>query len=151
MFTFAQDGNVLWPVKLVVRTADGEDPGEAEVKFLFRIFTRAERKAREQSMRGALGALRAANGDVDFAKAEENLRTLEDQAEADLRERVLGWRGIVGADGAELAFTPALRDALLNDEAHYARIAAGLNEASLGARAKNSSPGPAGSQAPGRK
>jgi len=150
MFSFANEGKVWWRVNLVARDASGGDPTEAPVSILYRIYTRKELKARERKLlEMPLANLRAAKDAAAVQAAVQEYETLEAGNDAELRERVVGWRDIVTASGDQLPFTQEALDALLNDEAQYPRIAAGLVEASKGARAKNSSPGAAGSQAPG--
>lgn len=149
MFTFANENKVWWKVNLVARNASGE-VADAPVMVLYRLFTRAELKKREKRMQTALGKLRVAKVDADMEAATAEFEAIEEQSTADLIDRVCDWRDIVDADNAALAFSPDMLKALLNDPPQYERIAAGLLEASRGARAKNSSPGPAGSAAPGQ-
>jgi hypothetical protein len=151
MFKFAQDGKVYWPVNLVAfDAAEGAEPVDVKVAFLFKRYTRTELRAREKLLEKPMALLRVAKTEEEISTALDTLNELNDKADADMADRVLGWRGVFDIAGKPLEFSPEVLAALLDDEAQYKRIAAGLNEASRGAKAKNSSPGPAGSPAPGQ-
>ena len=151
MFQFANEGKVWWKINLVARNEVTGDVEDAPVMMLYRIFTRAELKQREKRLQAALGKLRTAKTDAEMQAATAEFDTIEQRNTADTIERVCDWRDIVsGADSTALPFSRESLKALLDDEAQYTRIASGLLEASRGARAKNSSPGPAGSQVPGQ-
>ena len=151
MFTFANENKVWWKVNLVARNEATGDVEDAPVMLLYLIFTRSELKQREKRLQAALGKLRTAKTDAEMQAAAAEFDTIEQRNTADTLDRVRDWRDIVsGADSTALQFSRESLKALLDDEAQYTRIASGLLEASRGARAKNSSPGPAGSAASGQ-
>ena len=141
MFQFANENKVWWRVNLVARNAETGDVEDSPVMLLYRIFSRSEIKQREKRLQAALSKLRAAKTETEMATATSQFDGIEERNAADLIDRVCDWRDISGADGAALPFTAAALKALLEDEAQYARISAGLLEASRGARVKNSLPG----------
>lgn len=141
MFDRAQQGECFWPVKLPKRTEAGgiED---VEVLVRYRIFTRSELQARRQALTEAAERLAAARsaGDADalqgFLADQDRVQA---QDERELRERIVGWKGIVVSEesGEELPFSEADRDWLLDDEPRFLALRKGLYEASRGAVAKN--------------
>ena len=149
MFTFAKEGKVWWRVNLIARDADGGDPREVPVRILYRIYTRAEMKLRERKLAGPLAKLRGSDVNA-IQDALKEAEALNERYDSDLAERICDWGDIAGADGEPLPFSRDALRALLDDDAQYTPLAAGLVEASKGARAKNSSPGLAGSRAPGQ-
>ena len=141
MFQLANEGKVWWRVNLVTRNAETGDVEDAPVMLLYKIFSRSDIKQREKRLQTALGKLRAAKTEAEMTTATSQFDGIEERNTADVLERVVDWRDISGTDGTALPFTAATLKALLEDEAQYARISAGLLEASRGARVKNSSPG----------
>lgn len=141
MFQLANEGKVWWRVNLVTRNAETGDVEDAPVMLLYKIFSRSDIKQREKRLQTALGKLRAAKTEAEMTTATSQFDGIEERNTADVLERVVDWRDISGSDGTALPFTAATLKALLEDEAQYARISAGLLEASRGARVKNSSPG----------
>lgn len=144
MFQLANENKVWWKVNLVVRNAETGDAEDAPVMLLYKIFARAELKQREKRMQAALSKLRTAKTEAEMQTATAQFDGIEERNTADVIERVCDWRDISAGDGSALPFTAAALKGLLDDEAQYARISAGLLEASRGARAKNSLPGLAG-------
>lgn len=165
MFTLAKNGIVWWRIDVPDRDDDGELV-ERPVRFQLLIRTRAElRQQRLDRMRDGATALGEAMqqltrartaADVESATAAvqaavDRIADTDAAAADDLAQRIVGWNAedITDADtGKPVAFTPELRDALLADEARYKALRRGLQEASEGARRKNSLPGRAGSPAP---
>lgn len=141
MFQFANENKVWWKVNLVVRNAETGDVEDSPVMLLYKIFARAELKQREKRLQAALSKLRAAKSEGEMLAATREFDAIEERNASDMIERVVGWRDISGPEGEALPFTREALKALLDDEAQYTRISAGLLEASRGARAKNSLPG----------
>jgi len=137
-FKHAKNNIVFWPVKLIERNPDGGEQSEKVVYIQYRIFGRSERKERERKTRAALSALTSAKPGEEFAAANVAVEKLKEEADADVCNRICGWRDLTDAAGQPLPFSAEALAELLEDEAHFDRIAAGLNEASRGARAKNS-------------
>lgn len=141
MFDRAQQGECFWPVKLPRRTEAGGIE-EVDVLIRYRIFTRSELRARRRQITEAAERLAAAKqgGEVEglptFITRQEEI---ESQDESELRERILGWRGILvsAESGEELPFSEADREWLLDDDARFLALRKGLYEASRGAVAKN--------------
>jgi len=159
MFTLANEGKVWWRVNLVARTEEDGEPKDVPVLILYRVYKRSELKARERAlnksvatMTKAVGEARGTTEDVEdiVTKSMREVETIEAETMNDLVARVCDWKQIIGPDGEPLKFSKALLKSLLEDEPQYQRVMAGLREASKGAHAKNSSPGPAGVLAPGQ-
>jgi hypothetical protein len=148
MFQFANEGKVWWRVNLVARDAEGGDPTDVPVFLLYRIYTRKELKERERKLKAPMAKLGQSKDEASMMSILREVEALDDKNAAELVERVHDWRDIGDGKGDPLKFSRERLKALLDDEAQYARISAGLLEASKGARAKNSSPGLAGSRAP---
>lgn len=144
MYKKAKEEKVYWPVTLLQRDAEGGEPVEAKVYILFRIYKRSERNERKRLLNEAFAKLTAAKPGEEFTAANAAVEAIKDQAEAEVVDRVCGWREYVDADGQPVPFTAAERDELLDDESNFERIKQALHDASTGARAKNSSPGAAG-------
>ncbi|MBR0346036.1 MAG: hypothetical protein IJI03_12340 [Rudaea sp.] len=145
MFKFAKNGNVYWPVNLLERDPNGGETKEQPVFLLLRLYSRTERKARATKLRDATTRLLSSTpGSAEMTAINLELEKMREDADNDVAQRVLGWRDVGGDDGAPLPFTPENLADLLDDEAQFARVAAALDEASRGARAKNSLPGAAG-------
>lgn len=141
MFDRAQQGECFWPVKLPKRTEAGGIE-EVEVLVRYRIFTRSELKARRAQLTESAERLAQARSAGDMAALQGFMgdqEQMQAQDEQELRERIVGWKGIlVSADSdAELPFTEADRDWLLDDEPRFLALRKGLYEASRGAVAKN--------------
>lgn len=153
MIRLAASNVVWWRVDVPDRDDNGELV-EQPVRFRMRIFTREELRERAlaRARRGAADvgaamrrlvdarsseAVTASMADADAAIA----RMGEDEQVAleELRERVLGWNpeDVRDQHDQPVAFTPALLDALLDDEARFQALRAGLLAASRGARPKN--------------
>src|SRR5690606_20774406 len=147
------DNVVWWRVDVPDRDDNGELV-EQPVRFRLRIFTRDELRERAlaRARRGATDvgaamrrlidsrsseAVTASMADADAAIA----RMGEDEQVAleELRERVLDWNpeDVRDQNDQPVAFTSALLDALLADEARFQALRAGLLAASRGARPKN--------------
>lgn len=141
MFQFANENKVWWKVNLVVRNAETGDAEDSPVMLLYKIFARGELKQRDKRLQAALSKLRAAKSEGEMLAATREFDAIEERNASDMIERVVGWRDISGPEGEALPFTREALKALLDDEAQYTRINAGLLEASRGARAKNSLPG----------
>lgn len=112
-----------WPVS--VRTPDPDKPGAVVVEKYearFRALTRSRALVIEQAMR-------AAGSDAERSDREHDL----------LRETVVDLRGIEGADGEALAFTPLLLDQLIEFSWHRAGLYEAYAQAMRGeeARIKN--------------
>lgn len=141
MFDRAQQGECFWPVKLPKRTEAGGIE-EVEVLVRYRIFTRSELRARRRQITDAAEKLAAAkdSGEMEvlptFITRQEQM---ESQDEDELRERIVGWKGILvsAESGEELPFSEADREWLLDDEPRFQALRRGLYEASRGAIAKN--------------
>lgn len=166
MFNKARLGIVRWPVDLPdldnVDVATGEVP-TVRVPVEYQIYTRTELRDRRNqalgnvaaSVHGITSRLQAgekfdvnAELDAEFKKQAE----AEDASVAELRSRIKGW-GLRfklddGSDGGEVPCTPEYLDAVLEQTPWYEALRDGLTAASRGARAKNSSPGPAGTPEP---
>lgn len=162
MLRLTNSNEVWWRIDVPDRDDDGELVTR-KVRFRLRIFTRAELRERAvdrvrkagEAVAGAMRQMLAARTAEDIDAAHAALTTAADgMAEAaeldaaEVRDRIVGWNAedVTGEHGP-VPFTPELRDALLADEARFGALSAGLLEASQGARAKNSLPGPAGSRA----
>lgn len=163
MLKLSPTNEVWWRIDVPDRDDNGELVAQP-VRFRLRIYTRTELKARAAARIDAAGnalaeamrAMLSAKSQDDVAAAREAIDAAgqrlaeDDQVQADdLRARIVGWNAddITGEeDGQPVEFSEQLRDALLADEARFEALRAGLLEASRGARAKNSLPGPAGSR-----
>lgn len=150
MFRFATDGRVRWPLSIDQVQEDGTTVAQA-FGVQFTILTRDELRDREKRLQvynRQLTALYPADAakDSDELAAQRWELTEKRVAEDDdlLRGRVTGWDSIADQDGKAIAFSPAMLDALLASPLMRQTLLAGLIDASLGASAKNSSPGLAG-------
>lgn len=149
MFRTANLGRVWWPVELPQFADDGTTT-LATVLICYRVFTRAELKARRAEVDDAIGTpLReAAAAGTEVSQWAEVQRRLDVQEEADLAElraRIVDWkRVVVDATDEPVPFSAELRDQLLELKPYFKALRAGLQEASDGARTKNSLPGPGG-------
>lgn len=142
MYEFAPKRNVLWPVDMPQQSEDGSEAPPRRMLIRYKLLTRTELAARNAIIaRSLVGNL---TGVTDPNEAERIIAAAEQRAAANaeqLRERVLGWRD--PASGKAGDFTAEEREALLEDFPTFDALLRGLVEASEGARAKNSSPGPA--------
>lgn len=134
MFPFAPKGEIEWPVDL--------PRSDARVLIRFRRLTKTE--LRERNAQAAVLLADRLTPDTTAEQiaalvAQANARAVATDAE--LRERVLGWRD--PATGAAADFTPAELDALIEDRPTFEALLAALIECSEQGKAKNSSPGPA--------
>ena len=159
MFTLAEDNIVWWRVDMPGRNEDGE-LDTAPVRLQLRIYTRAELRERKSKrmtdsinpLSEALNRMMQAQDPAQLSAAtqglEERVNDLNETAEAEeaeVHERVLGWRA---EDLGGLEFSPEIRDRLLADDLRFNAIRQALEDASRGVRSKNSLPGPAGKPAP---
>lgn len=138
MFRFADLNRVVWPVEI----------GDATLRAVFNIYTRKELRARK---RRATEALVARLGDDGQPKTPDDLIALlevatdkEDDDEAQLHARVIGWYDVEDEEGKPLAFSTERLQALLDTDAGFKAFNRGLLEASQAGPSKNSLPGPAG-------
>ncbi|HZP85866.1 MAG TPA: hypothetical protein VFB54_03535 [Burkholderiales bacterium] len=144
-FRFAPKGEIWWPVKVPTIDEDG-NVGEGSFLVLYKIFTRAERKARKKKLAIALAAQSKKIESVqDFESLVNQAEADEKLAEAELIDRVRGWKGAIDdATGEDIQFSKTNLKRFLEVEVLHDRLAKGLDEASRLGGAKNSSPGPAG-------
>lgn len=139
MFEYAKGNICFWPVDLPQRMDDG-NVVPVPVLIQFALFTRDELKARRATITENARALAAYSH--TSAEAWEEMarmqRQSEDCQEADLRERLMGWKGIVKAGTEEeLPYSDELRDWLIADELRFEALNRALYEASRGAVRKN--------------
>jgi hypothetical protein len=122
MFRLAKNREVLWPIRVSVPIDGGVETAELSIRY--RLLTRSE-----------LAAL----GDRLKAATSEGESTVSLMGVLDglLSERITGWEGLAGEDGAPLAFTPEHLAAVLDVPYLREAIEAGLYAASRGALAKN--------------
>ena len=149
MFRFADKGTVFWPVTLRQTDEAGEEVVETTIHVAYEILTRKELRAREAQALQRLNvqAVRDARDADQLAELLDAAVKREDDDLEFLLGRVRDWRGIVDADGSELAFSRERLAALLEYDVFYKPVLAGLNEASRAGRAKNSLPGSGGTPA----
>lgn len=141
MFRRAQRNEVFWPVVLPDRQPDGTTQ-QTEIQVCFRIFTRAELKARKDRLQASAARVanaRAARAVDELESALADMKAINDADEAELRARIVDWKGVIVSeeDPSPLPFSPEDRDWLLTDEARYQALLRALYEASRGAVAKN--------------
>jgi hypothetical protein len=140
MFEFTEGNECFWPVKLPRRTEAGEIE-LCEVLVRYRIFTRKELAAKRNDAAKRVSqqladAIQAVDGQVARETALDELAQIDATTEAEVRERITGWKGIT-RNGEEMPFSADVLDLLLTDQARYEALRDGLYEASRGARAKN--------------
>lgn len=141
MFRRAQRNEVFWPVVLPDRQPDGTTQ-QTEIQVCFRIFNRAEFKARKERLQAIAARMAEARVARDLPAIQASLaemKAMQDDDEAELRDRLVDWKGVIVSeeDPSPLAFSPEDRDWLLSDEARYQILRSALYEASRGAVAKN--------------
>lgn len=150
MFVHANNGCVRWPVEVNQVQPDGSTTSVTIYVSYLRL-TRTEQRSRDEEIMAYSRDFRSsvpADGETDTdelrAKRVElsNERTKADDQR--LRERVKGWSNIGDVDGKPLAFTSQALEAFIDDSLLRDTLLTGLLEASVGAKAKNSSPGLAG-------
>ena len=140
MFRFADLGRVSVPVAI----------GEATIQVDFKVLTRKELRALQRQALTSVLASVDASRPTSEAEVQALVQTIEEQEArevSDLEERVMGWRGVVDADGAEVSFSPDRLSAMLAVPYIAEAFMRGLQQASREGPAKNSSPGPAGQPA----
>lgn len=139
MFDLIEGDECYWPVQLPRVNAEGEVE-DVQVLILYRRYTRAELRAirtdaAERATQALSDAMRAGDPAQRQASLDE-LQRVDAATEADVRSRILGWKGI-DYQGQPAPFSAELRDRLLAHEERYAALRNGLYEASRVARAKN--------------
>jgi hypothetical protein len=147
MFRLANLGVVQWPVQLPQPDGSGE---RATIFVSYAILTREELRDEQRryaaAYRGAVAALGAEPDQATLDRLESEGDARDAAALDMLRTRIKGWSGIEDDDGP-VAFAADKLDALLAYELYAQPLLTGLFDASRGALAKNSSPGPAGAAA----
>lgn len=150
MFRFATDGRVRWPLTIDQVQEDGATQAQG-FGVVYTILTRGElrdRESRLQAYTRALHALYPPEGQPDTADLAAQRAELTDKRVAEddtlLLERITGWDSIADQDGKDIPFSEKMLRAFLADALLRQTLLSGLIDASLGAPAKNSSPGLAG-------
>lgn len=150
MFVHANNGCVRWPVEVNQMQPDGSTT-TVTIYVTYLRLTRSEQRARDEEILTYSRAFRAlvpADGSADTDELRVQRVALSDsRTKADddrLRDRVKGWSNIGDLDGKPLAFSLAALEAFIDDSLLRDTLLSGLLEASVGAKAKNSSPGLAG-------
>lgn len=138
MYTFANSGLVWWPVSLSKADENTGEISVLRIPVLFKIRTRAERRARakkfSKSVLAKVGALKTPE---EIEKLSSALEKDQDDKESDLLERVKNWKTIIDENGDEFPFSDANLKVLLNHDEMYQAFAQGLEDASVGAKPKN--------------
>jgi hypothetical protein len=138
MFTYANSGLVWWPVSVSVANTDTGAVEDAKFLALFKIRTRAERRAADRSLQKSILSKTAnVTSADDIKKLTAELEKKQDTLEADLLERVRDFKQLLDTAGNEIAFTKETLQAMLATESLFNGFNRALNEASTGARAKN--------------
>lgn len=150
MFRFADKGEVLWPVPL----RQSDDSGEVQdvtVRVRYRLLPRKVLRARERLALSRLNvqAVREATTTEALAELLDEVTAREEADEALLLQHVTGWlaEDFCDADGQPVAFAPERLQAMLEFDAFFKPLMAGLHAASREGPAKNSKPGPGGTPA----
>jgi len=150
MFVHANNGCVRWPVEVNQVQPDGSTT-TVTIYITYQRLTRTEQRARDEEILAYSRDFRAlvpteASPDTDELRAKRvALSDARTKADDDrLRDRVKGWSNIGDLDGKPLPFTAAALEAFIDDSLLRDTLLSGLLEASVGAKAKNSSPGLAG-------
>lgn len=159
MFRYAPQGIVFWPITLTARNPDTGELIDGIAHVQYSLLSRNELKAREKRLTSALmSGLSSMNANAiagpnagDVQKLSEEVDKLTNEHDEELIAHVHGWKGITDANDKDLPFDEATLRAMLNDPLLYESFSLGLIAASKGAKAKNSSPGPAGTPARGQK
>lgn len=153
MFRFATDGRVRWPLTIDQVQDDGTTQAQS-FGVVYTILTRDELRDREQRLQAynrQLTQAYPAEGAADSAElADQRWKLTEKRVAEDdalLQARISGWDGIEDQDGHAIAFTPDMLRVFLANPLMRQTLLAGLIDASLGAPAKNSLPGLAGTPA----
>lgn len=145
MFELARERKVWWPVDLPNGIDEDDNVRTARVLVLFRIFTRKELSRTRLQLAEQMLTPKGRAVEEDPIEA---LAKREAETEQALRDRVLDWKRIVDEDGQAVPFGQEVLDVLIEHDGCYQALLQGLHEASRGAKAKNSSPGPGGAPAP---
>ncbi|WP_130617994.1 hypothetical protein [Dyella amyloliquefaciens] len=150
MFVHANNGCVRWPVEVNQVQPDGSTT-TVTIYITYQRLTRTEQRARDEEIIAYSRQFRLlvpADGESDTDDLRAKRVALSDErTKADddrLRTRVKGWSNIGDIEGNPLAFTAQALEAFIDDSLLRDTLLSGLLDASVGAKAKNSSPGLAG-------
>jgi hypothetical protein len=139
MFEFVRNNDCFWPVELPKRQDDGSIlPVRVLIKF--RLFTRSELIKKRDAITAVAEQLAAARAGAAPDQVLASLRAQEamhEDQDAEVRDRIVGWRDIVDLDGNAVPFDTDTLEWLLDDEPRFEALRKGLYEASRGAVAKN--------------
>lgn len=137
MYTFAKNGEVWWPVTVTTTDDNGGFTDSAFV-CLFKVRSRAERRTREKEITAALlKKAKGAKSTEDLEKLAHDLEERQLNDDADLVNRVRGWKQLVDGEAADVPFNKQNLKALLDNDAVCTAMSKSFEEACRGAKAKN--------------